>query len=108
MWQIRWRDYKGEENSLKRLIIVPAYNVESYIEECIDNDANRSFIFTVDIKDFDTPTLNLVYDLEEDIIVKTYIDEQFENIPKSHVVYKMFSLIEYEVIEIIRFMIDHM
>ena len=51
-----------------------------YIEECIDNDANRSFIFTVDIKDFDTPTLNLVYDLEEDIIVKTYIDEQFENI----------------------------
>ena len=42
-----------------------------YIEECIDNDANRSFIFTVDIKDFDTPTLNLVYDLEEDIIVKT-------------------------------------
>ena len=47
-----------------------------YIEECIDNDANRSFIFTVDIKDFDTPTLNLVYDLEEDIIVKTYIDEQ--------------------------------
>ena len=35
-----------------------------YIEECIYNDANRSFIFTVDIKDFDTPTLNLVYDLE--------------------------------------------
>lgn len=79
-----------------------------YIEECIDNDANRSFVFTVDIKDFDTPTLNLVYDLEEDIIVKTYIDEQFENIPKSHVVYKMFRLIEYEVIEIIRFMIVHM
>ena len=79
-----------------------------YIEECIDNDANRSFIFTVDIQDFDTPTLNLVYDLEEDIIIKTYIDEQFENITKSHVVYKMFSLIEYEVIEIIRFMIDHM
>ena len=25
-----------------------------YIEECIDNDANRSFIFTVDIKDFDS------------------------------------------------------
>ena len=83
-------------------------NLKQNIEECIDNDANRSFIFTVDIKDFDTPTLNLVYDLEEDIIVKTYIDEQFENIPKSHVVYKMFSLIEYEVIEIIRFMIDHM
>jgi len=79
-----------------------------YIEECIDNDANRSFVFTVNIKDFDTPTLNLVYDVKEDIIVKTYIDEQFENIPKSHVVYKMFSLIEYEVIEIIRFMITHM
>lgn len=79
-----------------------------YIEECIDDDANRSFVFTVNIKDFDTPILNLVYDSEEDIIVKTYIDEQFENIPKSHVVYKMFSLIEYEVIEIIKFMINHM
>lgn len=79
-----------------------------YIEECIDDDANRSFLFNVDIKDFDTPILNLVYDLEENIISKSYIDEQFENIPKSHVVYKMFSLIEYEVIEIIRFMIDHM
>lgn len=79
-----------------------------YIEECIDNDVNRNFIFTVNIKDFDTPLLNLVYNLEEDIIVKTYIDEQFENISKSNVVYKMFSLIEYEVIEIIKFMINHM
>ena len=79
-----------------------------YIEECIDDKANRSFVFSVGIKDFDTPTLNLVYDMKEDIIVKTYIDEQFENIPKSHVVYKMFSLIEYEVTEIIRFMIEHM
>ena len=89
-------------------IVISLKGKIEYIEECIDNDANRSFIFTVDIMDFDTPTLNLVYDLEEDIIIKTYIDEQFENIPKSHVVYKMFSLIEYEVIEIIRFMIDHM
>ena len=53
-------------------------------------------------------TLNIVYAVQEDTIVKTYIDEQFENVPKSHVVYKMFSLIEYEVIEIIRFMIEHM
>lgn len=79
-----------------------------YIEECIDNDANRTLIFAIDIKDFDTPILNIVYGVKEDIIVKTYIDEQFENVPKSHVVYKMFSLIEYEVIEIIRFMIEHM
>ncbi|WP_296647711.1 hypothetical protein [Romboutsia sp. 13368] len=79
-----------------------------YIEECIDNDVNRNLVFAINIKDFDTPTLNIVYDAKEDIIVKTYIDEQFENIPKSHVVYKMFSLIEYEVIEIIRFMIEHM
>ncbi len=79
-----------------------------YIEECIDNDANRSLLFAVNIKDFDAPTLNLVYDMEEEIIAKTYIEEQFENIPKSHVVYKMFSLIEYEVIEIIKFMIIHM
>lgn len=79
-----------------------------YIEECIDNDVNRILVFAIDIKDFDTPTLNIVYGVKEDMIVKTYIDEQFENVPKSHVVYKMFSLIEYEVIEIIRFMIEHM
>ena len=79
-----------------------------YIEECIDNDVNITLVFAIDIKDFDTPTLNIVYGVKEDMIVKTYIDEQFENVPKSHVVYKMFSLIEYEVIEIIRFMIEHM
>ena len=79
-----------------------------YIEEFIDNDVNRNLVFAIDIKDFDTPTLNIVYAVQEDTIVKTYIDEQFENVPKSHVVYKMFSLIEYEVIEIIRFMIEHM
>lgn len=79
-----------------------------YIEEFIDNDVNRNLVFAIDIKDFDTPILNIVYGVKEDMIVKTYIDEQFENVPKSHVVYKMFSLIEYEVIEIIRFMIEHM
>ena len=78
-----------------------------YIEEYIDDYSNRSFLFTIDIKDFDTPILNVVYDVKESIISKTYLDKQFENIPKSHIVYKMFSLIEYEIIEIIRFMINH-
>ena len=64
-----------------------------YIEEYIDDYSNRSFLFTIDIKDFDTPILNLVYDVKESIISKTYLDKQFENIPKSHIVYKMFSLI---------------
>ncbi|WP_286317157.1 hypothetical protein [Romboutsia ilealis] len=79
-----------------------------YIEECIDNNVNKSFVFAVNIKDFDTPLLNLVYDLEKDIIVKTYVDEQFENMSKINVVYKMFNLIKYEVIEIIKFMVNHM
>ena len=79
-----------------------------YIEECIDDNANCSFVFSIDIKDFDTPTLNIVYDIEENIISKTYIEGQFEYIPKSHGVYKMFNLIEYEIIEIIKFMIKHL
>lgn len=78
-----------------------------YVEECIYENSNIGFVFSIDIKDFDTPTVNVVYDIEENIISKTYIEEKFENIPKSHVAYKMFTLIEYEVIDIIQFMIRH-
>lgn len=79
-----------------------------YIEESENNINDKSHIFKVSIKDFDTPNLNIEYDYRESIILRTWIEEGVENIPKSHVVHKMFSLIEYEVIEIIKFMINHM
>ena len=80
-----------------------------YIEEYISEDTNRTYIFRICIKDFDTPTLNIEYDAIEEIISKTYIEnDELVNVPKSHVVYKMFGLIEYEVLEIIRFIIKHL
>lgn len=70
---------------------------------------NRRYKFKVDIKDFDTPDVNIEYDGTENVIIRTWIDEDGEvNIPKSHVAYKMFSLIEYEVLEIIQFLVKHM
>jgi len=80
-----------------------------YIEQHISDTTNIIYVFKVDIKDFDTPILNIEYDTIEEIIFKTYIEnDELANIPKSHVAYKMFSLIEYEVIEIIRFIIKHL
>jgi hypothetical protein len=80
-----------------------------YIEERISENTNRTYVFRICIKDFDTPTLNIEYDAIEEIISKTYIEnDEPVNVLKSHVVYKMFSLIEYEVLEIIRFIIKHL
>ncbi|HSQ87576.1 hypothetical protein [Romboutsia sp.] len=80
-----------------------------YIEDRISETTNRMHIFKVCIKDFDTPILNIEYDSSEDIISKTYIEnDELANIPKSHVAYKMFSLMEYQVLEIMRFIIKHL
>ncbi|WP_042276662.1 hypothetical protein [Faecalimicrobium dakarense] len=78
-----------------------------YIEKNSDIIKDKSYIFKVSIKDFDTPNLNIEYDSSEDTIVRTWIEEDVANIPKSHVVHKIFSLIEYEVVEVIKFMIKH-
>lgn len=80
-----------------------------FVREKINDLGNKSFIFKVDIKDFDTPKLNIEYETKENTIHRTWIeDEEDVNVPKSHVVYKIFTLIEYEVIEIIKFMIEHL
>jgi hypothetical protein len=80
-----------------------------YIEQHISDTNNITYVFKVGIKDFDTPILNIEYNTIEDIISKIYIEnDELANIPKSHVVYKMFNLIEYEVLEIIRFIIKHL
>lgn len=79
------------------------------IEDNQDNVDNKRYGFRICIKDFDTPDLNIEYDDNEKIVVRTWINEcESENSPKNHVVYKMFSLIEYEALEIIQFLIKHM
>lgn len=74
-----------------------------------NNFDNKRYYFKITIKDFDTPDLHIEYDGNEKVVVRTWINEdESENLPKNHVVYKMFSLIEYEVLEIIQFVIKHM
>ncbi|RDY25705.1 hypothetical protein CHL78_016830 [Romboutsia weinsteinii] len=79
-----------------------------YIEEVEEGIKSSKYKFRVDIKDFDTPCLGIEYDEDEDVIERIWIEEDgFDNDAKGHVVYKIFSLIEYEVIEIMKFMIKH-
>lgn len=79
-----------------------------YIEEIEEGVRNSKYKFKLDIKDFDTPCLGIEYDDNEDVISRTWIEDyNFDNDAKGHVVYKIFSLIEYEVIEIMKFMIKH-
>lgn len=69
----------------------------------------KRYEFKVCLKDFDTPDLHIEYDDIEKVVVRTWInEEESKNSPKNHVVYKMFNLIEYEVLEIVQFLIKHM
>lgn len=77
----------------------------TYFGEC-DDVKNKMQIFYIDIKEFDTPTLNLEYDDNDKVVVRTWIEND-ENEPKSHLIYKLFSLIEFEVCEIMQFIIKH-
>lgn len=80
-----------------------------FIDERISDSRKRVFIFRLDINDFDTPQLNIEYESEEELINRIWIDEETSiNVPKSHVAYKIFTLLEYEVTEIIKFMIKHL
>ena len=80
----------------------------TYCEECSDDIKNKTYIFNIDIKDFDTPTINVEYDDNDKVILRTWIEnEDEENGPKGHVIYKLFSLIEFEVCKIMQFMIKH-
>lgn len=79
------------------------------IEENQENIDNKRYTFTIEVKGFDTPKLHTEYDDNEKVVIRTWIEEEeSENLPKNHVAYKMFSLIEYEVLEIIHFLIKHM
>lgn len=80
----------------------------TYLGTCDEDIKNKTHIFTINIKEFDTPPLNVEYDDNDKVIIRTWIEEEEdENGPKSHVIYKLFSLIEFEVSEIIQFIIRH-
>ena len=79
----------------------------TYLGICDDDTRNNTHTFKINVKEFDTPVLNVEYDDNDKVIIRTWIDEEDENIPKSHIVYKLFSLIEFEVLEIMRFIIIH-
>ena len=80
----------------------------TYLGSCDEDIKNKTHIFTINIKEFDTPPLNVEYDDNDKVIIRTWIEEEEdENGPKSHVIYKLFSLIEFELSEIIQFIIRH-
>ncbi|MDU2198020.1 MAG: hypothetical protein E7E21_06345 [Peptostreptococcaceae bacterium] len=80
----------------------------TYLGSCDEDIKNKTHIFTINIKEFDTPPLNVEYDDNDKVIIRTWIEEEEdENGPKSHVIYKLFSLIEFEVSEIMQFIIRH-
>lgn len=80
----------------------------TYYGNC-ENDVNsKTHRFKVYIKDFNAPILNLEYDDEDNVIIRTWIeDTEEDNGPKGHIAYKLFSLIEFEVCEIMKFIIRH-
>ena len=54
---------------------------------------NKSHIFKIDIKEFDTPILNVEYDESEHAIIRTWIEGDVDSVPKGHIIYKLFSLV---------------
>lgn len=76
--------------------------------EYIKNNDEEINDFSVDIKEFDTPDINIKYDYKKRKIVSMYIDiEEDDNEPKNHVAYKLIDLCKFEIINIFDFMIAH-
>ncbi len=72
------------------------------------DDTDELHSFCVDIKDFDTPTINMKYNHKKEKIVSMYIDlDEDRNEPKNHVAYKLIDLCKSELYEIFDFMIKH-
>lgn len=76
-----------------------------YIENSKDN---KLYDFSVEIKDFDTPNVNLRFDYENQKIVLTWIDtDEDDNEPKNHVAHKLIDLCKHDLCIKLKFMIDH-
>lgn len=74
-----------------------------------NDEYNNIYNFSVDIKDFDTPFVNVKYDNSRSKIVSMWVDtEEDDNEPKNHVAYKLLQLSKVELKEIIKFMITHL
>lgn len=66
---------------------------EQMIVKYIENDSDDLHSFSIDIKDFDTPLINIKYDKKKLKIVSKYIDiDDDRNEPKNHVAYKLIDL----------------
>lgn len=76
-----------------------------YIE---DSKHEELYDFSVDIKEFDTPNINLRFDYENEKIVSVWIDtEEDDNEPKNHVAYKLINLCRHDLSIKLKFMIEH-
>ena len=85
------------------------YVVFNYPDLCgLSYNKDGYYDFSVEIKDFDTPNINLKFDYDKGKIVTMWIDiYEDENEPKNHVVYKLFDLCKYNISTILKFMIEH-
>lgn len=82
----------------KQLIIKSIENIQK----------DKFYNFSVDIKDFYTPNINIKFDYENQKIVSIWIDEEEdENEPKNHVAYKLIDLCKHDLCIKLKFMIDH-
>ena len=76
-----------------------------YIE---NNKKDKLYDFCIDIKDFDTPNINVKFDYKNQKIVSVWIDlEENYNEPKNHVAYKLIDLCKHDLCIKLKFMIDH-
>lgn len=100
-WCGKYRLYKEDDNLLfenKQLII-------KYIE---NNHNDKLYDFSVEIKDFYTPNINVKFDYESEKIVSIWIDtEEDDNEPKNQVAYKLIDLCKHDLCIKLKFMIDH-
>lgn len=97
----KYRLYKDGDNLLfenKHLVIK---GIERKQED-------KLYDFSVDIKDFYTPNINIKFDYENQKIVSVGIDEdENDNEPKNHVAYKLIDLCKHDLCIKFKFMIDH-
>lgn len=46
----------------------------TYLGTCDEDIKNKTHIFTINIKEFDTPPLNVEYDDNDKVIIRTWIE----------------------------------
>lgn len=83
-------------------------NKHLVIKSIESNEEEKLYHFSVDIKDFYTPNINIKFDYEKQKIVCVEIDEDDDNNePKNHIAYKLLDLCKHDLCIKFKFMIDH-